>query len=148
MRTAIPAAGVVGAAGAVNESFVYDGLGRILETINNQSSVHFSYDKAGRLDYEIQELLGENGIIVASYKVDYDYDDNGNVTQITYPSNKVLSITPDELDRVSIIKEGNKSLISYGYEGVGKVTLENLQGMVSMEAHYDEGGLKFAWPLI
>ncbi len=136
MRTAIPAAGV---AGAANESFVYDGLGRFLEAANNQSSVHFSYDKAGRLDYEIQELLGENGIVVASNKVDYEYDGNGNVTQITYPSNKVLSITPDELDRVSHIKEGNKSLVSYGYEGVGKVTRENLQGVVTMEAHYDEG---------
>jgi YD repeat-containing protein len=138
-RTVTPAAGIEG---PTYEHFEYDGLNRLTLASNSDSEVIFIYDKAGRLEREIQKIKEtEAGIetIVATYEVDYEHDDNGNKTQVTYPSGKEIIITPDALDRVDYIKENAKLLVDYTYEGKGKIVGKNLQDVITMETVFDDG---------
>jgi len=138
-RTITPAAGIEGPTG---EHFGYDGLNRLALASNSDSEVSFIYDKAGRLEREIQKIKEtEAGIesIAATYEVVYQHDDDGNKTQVTYPSGKVITITPDALDRIDYIKENDKLLVDYTYEGKGKIVGKNLQNVVFVESGFDDG---------
>jgi RHS repeat-associated protein len=131
-----------GVEGSTYESFEYDGLGRLTKASNNVSEVWFIYDKAGRLEKEIQKLKGMVGdveIILTTNEVKYGYDDNGNVTELTYPSGKILTITPEPLDRIGTISASGKSIVSYTYEGKGKVLQKTLQNAITMDATFDNG---------
>ncbi|MCP4148290.1 MAG: RHS repeat protein, partial [bacterium] len=86
-----------GVGGTTYQAFDYDGLGRVTKASNNDSEVEFYYDKAGRVEREIQILKGTvatQEVVLTTNEILYQYDDNGNITNITYPSGKVLAITP------------------------------------------------------
>jgi RHS repeat-associated protein len=129
--------------GVSYEAFEYDSLGRVWKAKNNDSEVEFEYNREGRVSREYQRLketVGEQENIIATYQVEYGYDDNGNVTSLTYPSGKVLEITPDDLDRISDIQSGGQSLVNYTYEGVAKVVEKNMRNAaVTMSSSYDDG---------
>jgi RHS repeat-associated protein len=138
-RTITPAVGIEG---PTSEHFEYDGLNRLNLASNSDSEVTFVYNKAGRLEREIQKIKeSEAGTetIVATYEVVYEHDDNGNKTGVTYPSGKSITITPDALDRIDHIKEDDKLLVDYTYEGKGKIVGKNLQDVVFMESKFDDG---------
>ncbi|MCP4153227.1 MAG: hypothetical protein GY757_36185, partial [bacterium] len=117
-------------------------LGRVTKASNNNSEVEFYYDKAGRVEREIQILKGTvatQEVVLTTNELLYLYDDNGNITDLTYPSGKVLIISPDDLDRISTINSSNKALASYTYEGKGKVIQKSLQNAITMDSGYDAG---------
>ncbi|MCP4146691.1 MAG: hypothetical protein GY757_02980, partial [bacterium] len=131
-----------GVGGTTYQAFDYDGLGRVTKASNNDSEVEFYYDKAGRVEREIQILKGTvatQEVVLTTNEMLYEYDDNGNLTLLTYPSGKVLTITPDDLDRISTINAGNKALANYTYEGKGQVVKKNLQNSLIMDSAYDAG---------
>ncbi|MCP4157796.1 MAG: RHS repeat protein, partial [bacterium] len=131
-----------GVGGTTYQDFDYDGLGRVTKASNNDSEIQFFYNKAGRVEREIQRLkdtVATQEVIVATNELLYEYDDNGNLTLLTYPSGKVLTITPDDLDRISTINSGNKALAGYTYEGKGKIIQKNLQNSLIMDSAYDTG---------
>ncbi|MCP4150543.1 MAG: hypothetical protein GY757_22545, partial [bacterium] len=131
-----------GVGGTTYQAFDYDGLGRVTKASNNNSEVEFYYDKAGRVEKEIQRLkdtVATQEVVIATNELLYQYDDNGNITSLTYPSGKVLTITPDDLDRISTINTGNKALATYTYEGKGKVIQKSLQNAITMDSGYDAG---------
>jgi len=144
----ITTAAAPGVEGPFNEHFEYDGLNRLTLASNSEADVRFVYDLAGRLQTEIQELKdggeggggGGGGSVVATYTVNYRHDDNGNNTQITYPSGKVVVIAPDALDRISTIKDGSNTLIAgYTYEGKGKIRQKNIHNVITMDTAFDDG---------
>ncbi|MCX6580467.1 MAG: Ig-like domain-containing protein [Candidatus Aminicenantes bacterium] len=143
--TDITTAAAPGVEGPFNEHFEYDGLNRLTLASNSEADVRFVYDRAGRLQTEIQELKdggegGGGGSIVATYTVNYRHDDNGNNTTITYPSGKVVVIAPDALDRISTIKDGSNTLIAgYTYEGKGKIRQKNIHNVITVDTAFDEG---------
>jgi len=100
-----------GASALYSTSYTRDALGRITqrdETVQGvNSSTVYSYDAAGRLD-----VVTQDGVIVA----DYDYDANGNRTQISSEVGITLSATHDAQDR--LLTYGPKS---YTYSQSGEL---------------------------
>ncbi|MFC2155797.1 hypothetical protein ACFLRB_04840, partial [Acidobacteriota bacterium] len=138
-RNIVPAAGV---AGSIYESFNYDGLGRLISASNNDADVEFAYDGAGRQTGETVSWKDGSGLemtITATYGVARDFDNNGNKISLTYPSGKLLILTPDPLDRLSSVTSAGKNLVSYSYEGKAKITGKNLQNAVNMTSTFDDG---------
>ncbi|MCP4149073.1 MAG: hypothetical protein GY757_15095, partial [bacterium] len=87
-----------------------------------------------------KERLGTQDVIVATYEVVYEYDDNGNRTSLTYPSGMVVDIDPDELDRIHTVKLGDDTITEYIYEGKVKVAKKKLSNeAVVMSVGYDQG---------
>jgi YD repeat-containing protein len=118
-----------GVGGPDYEEYQYDGLGRITHIITPDSTVEFQYDKAGRVEKEIQDGI----------EVGYGHDDNGNLTELRYPSAKTLIISYDELDRIDNITENNEEVVKYGYEGLGKITSKTIRDTVVMSSVFDNG---------
>jgi RHS repeat-associated protein len=146
-RTILPGQDVVG---TTSETFGYDELGRLHTAGNEDTLVTFDYNTAGRLYQETQELKDSEGNITATYVVGYEYDDNGNLTNLTYPSNidpsnpasspKKVVYTPDELDRIDIITSGGKTIADYDYEGKIKISDKKLfNGTLLMKSIFDDG---------
>jgi RHS repeat-associated protein len=146
-RTILPGQEV---GGSMSESYDYDDLGRLSSAENEAALVTFDYNTAGRVYRETQELRDSEGNVTSTYVVGYKYDDNGNLTNLTYPSNtdpadsgspkKVVVYTPDELDRIDLITSGGTAIADYDYEGKAKVTDNKLfDGTVLMKTIFDDG---------
>ena len=131
-----------GVEGTSYEKFTYDGLGRVLTVENNHSIVEFVYNKEGQIEHEIQKQIEKNEedvVITSNYDVSSQYDSNGNKISLIYPSGKTLTITPDELDRISTIKEGERLIVSYNYSDQHGVQTINSEDSVTMEVTPDAG---------
>ncbi|MFC2146452.1 Ig-like domain-containing protein, partial [Acidobacteriota bacterium] len=146
-RTILPGQEV---GGSMSETFGYDDLGRLSTAESEDALVTFDYNTAGRLYQETQELKDSEGNVTATYVVGYTYDDNGNLTGLTYPSNidpsnpgspqKEVVYTPDELDRIDTITSGGKTIADYDYEGKDKISDKKLfNGTVLMKSKFDDG---------
>ena len=72
-----------------------NGIGRLTSTTHPAGSTQYAYDPQGRLLTDTQRLNAATGGNAAqvSTTVIYAYDAAGNVTGITYPSGRVLSVT-------------------------------------------------------
>jgi RHS repeat-associated protein len=71
------------------------GRGRLTRIEDQSGSVEWIYDTLGRA---VQEKK-VNG--TTTYTLDYAYDADGNVTQITYPSGRIVNYARDALGRIS-----------------------------------------------
>lgn len=71
------------------------GKGRITRIQDASGSVEWFYDTLGRAT---QEKKTTASIV---YTINYAYDADGNVTQITYPSGRIVSYSRDALGRIS-----------------------------------------------
>jgi RHS repeat-associated protein len=94
------------APGSAVVSYVYDqgtdGIGH-LSSLNDQAgSASYSYDVLGRLSSEQRTIAG------VSKSMSYAYNLDGSLKSITYPSNAVVTYTPDSAGRVlSAVDTGN-----------------------------------------
>ncbi|MBN1918610.1 MAG: RHS repeat protein, partial [Verrucomicrobia bacterium] len=71
---------------------------------------------------------------------DCAYDDNGNVTQLTYPGGKVLTLVPDVMNRVEQIKEGANVIAAYDYNALGQPVRLDLKNGTYVQYAYDAAG--------
>jgi RHS repeat-associated protein len=71
-----------------------NGIGRLTSTSHPGGSTQYTYDPQGRLLTAIQKVTAATGANTAqiSKTVGYGYDAAGNITRITYPSGRVLTI--------------------------------------------------------
>jgi RHS repeat-associated protein len=71
------------------------GIGRITQITDGSGSINWTYDTLGRI---VQEQKTTAGIV---YTIGYGYDAAGNVTQIAYPSGRIVSYSRDALGRIT-----------------------------------------------
>ncbi len=119
-------------------------------TYQDASTVHFTYDNNDSL-VTMQDSVGTTGYGYdavsrltsstftytynpASFTVAYSqYDENGNLTELTYPGNKKVIYTYDELNRLKTVKiDWLNQTATYYYDDAGRVTsLVNFNGTVT-----------------
>lgn len=101
------------AATAENIAYTWDsttsgnnGVGRITKIEDASGSVEWFYNALGQVTQEKKTTS------LAVYTVEYTYDLDGKVTQITYPSGRLVNISRDSAGRISGIttKKGSGSL--------------------------------------
>ncbi|MCW8932070.1 MAG: RHS domain-containing protein, partial [Gammaproteobacteria bacterium] len=104
---------------SLNQSFVYDqntnGLGKLSQITDASGSTDYSYDIWGRLTQVSQQIASQ------TYSMGYQYDTNNRLTQMTYPSGRVIEYTRDANNEVT----GIKSI----YNSTEEVILEQKQMM-------------------
>jgi RHS repeat-associated protein len=112
--------------GTTVQTFEYNGLGQLTratdnnnpDTLEDDSVVTRKYDSLNRLVEETQ-----NGKVISS-----NWNEAGNLIDLTYPNERKLAYTQDQLDRLKTITSvGNSSpLASYDY--LGSRLIERLFG--------------------
>lgn len=86
------------------QTFTYDattsgnkGIGRLTGVTEQSGSTAFIYDAQGRITTDAKTI---NGI---AYSVQYGYDTNGAITQMTLPSGRVVTLTRDNSGLVTAV---------------------------------------------
>jgi RHS repeat-associated protein len=123
-----------GATGTGFETYTYDGLGRLLSAVDDDSEVVRVYDSLSRLTNETTRVAGWTGsssIRAATSAspartVAYQYNRAGEVTRIEYPGGRVINYTRDVLGRTISITEGAGAtpagIAAYAYRGPSRVS--------------------------
>jgi RHS repeat-associated protein len=87
---------------AEDVAFTYDstsvtyGIGRLTGRTDPSGSYTFHYHPDGRLKKEIKT------IDTIQYTTEYEYNKNGVITKITYPTGKIINYDPDSVDKTTI----------------------------------------------
>jgi len=121
-----------GVEGPSSESFAYDGLSRVTQATSGTVTTNRAYDSLSRLVSD--QTLGR--------AVGFGYDAAGNLTSLSYPSGRVVSVTPDSLDRPERVDwdlgggtTDQKAV--YEYRGLGLVTKKTLGYQVAGTMTFD-----------
>src|SRR5262249_29489339 len=115
--------------GTTEQAFKDDGLGRTIETTDNNGdgtgddiTISRSYDTLSRMLEESQRIgptrtrtptVILSGLVGATA----GYDKNGSRTRLIYPSGLTLNFTQDALNRLAVIHEGDSTIAQYDYSG-------------------------------
>ena len=143
---------------SISYSWTYDqngadfglGIGHITTAKSPSSTTKYGYDAAGRV------ILTTQTTGTVSHTIRYTYDGAGHVTNITYPSGRVVTFTyaNGRPSAVSLAKDANstaKSLISgIQWEPFGAVRSWQMQlnsGPKAQERVYDQYGRLVRYPL-
>jgi len=85
-------------------AFTYDsglpedyGKGRLTERSDPSGNYTFHYYPDGKLKKEVKTITGGG-----SYTTQYEYNKNGVLTKITYPTGRIINYDPDSVDRTRI----------------------------------------------
>ena len=72
-----------------------NGIGRLTSTNHPSGATRYAYDPQGRLLTETQTVNAQSGanLSAVTTAVSYGYDAAGNITSITYPSGRVLTMS-------------------------------------------------------
>src|SRR4029077_4517137 len=92
-------------------SYIYDSganaKGHLTSMIDQAGTANYSYDILGRLTTETRSLTGANNAAI-SKTVSYDYNLDGSLYKLHYPSSAVVTYTPDSAGRMlSAVDSGN-----------------------------------------
>jgi RHS repeat-associated protein len=119
--------------GATSEAhtWVYDqtgagyahGVGRLTSTTHPAGSTQYQYDAQGRLTSDTQRIHAATGANAVQIErtVSYTYDARGNITSLTYPSGRRLSIGYDAAGRASTLS------LAKDASGQGSALISNIQ---------------------
>lgn len=117
-----------GRTGTENETYEYDGLGRLLRAVDDDTEVLRVYDSMSRLTGETSRVAGwvspsQRAATSASNArtVGYTYNAGSELTSITYPDGRVISLEYDRLKRPWRIKEGAITHAAYTFYGTSRV---------------------------
>ncbi len=99
-------------------------LGRLTQTIDPSGSETNAYDPAGRIT-QVAKVIGTN-----TYTMGYQYNAGDELTQITYPSDRIVKLSynlvgqPCEIapDTTSCGSSSSPYATSYGYNAAGQLT--------------------------
>lgn len=140
--------------GADFSMFKFDSLGRLIQAENDFNICQYLYNSLGWLQKETsatKPFLG--GVATQPFVTVRSYNDNGTLTNITYPSGRQLEYGLDILDRITKIEQkskgnnftGNNStannytIASIEYEGLQRKSLKRANN-IHTEYNYDFGG--------
>ena len=128
--------------GTSGSSYTYDGRGAIKTATSGIASWTYSYTNLGPLQ---SETLSQSG---NTYALSYGYDNNANLSQITYPDGTALAYSPDVLGRptqagsyasnIQYFADGKMSNYTLG-NGVQYVVQENAR-QILQNLKYLSGG--------
>jgi YD repeat-containing protein len=98
------------------ETFIYDGLSRLIMASNDVSQVESSYDSMSNKEKAKQDCIAA----VASF------DSVGNCLSLTYPGGTIMTYTYNALDEVTSVSRSAGglppvTLATFSYEGPGRV---------------------------
>jgi RHS repeat-associated protein len=140
--------------GATFTKFSFDSLGRIFKTENDFSLCEYQYNSLGWLIDEISTTKPIiNDIITEPLSIKRDYNDNGAVIKMYYPSGRQLQYQRDVLDRLTSIAQIAKGTNFSGNADIpqqytiANITFEGLQrksvkraNNAETQYNYDFGG--------
>jgi|GEM_PF-1746331 len=92
-------------AGTTSESFLYDGLGRMIAASNDFAVIVREYDSRSNIIRELQNVDAPSFPELSDRVVQYAHDDANNMTQIVYPSGRTIDRSYDILNRLTGISD-------------------------------------------
>lgn len=138
---------------AITTTYTYDALNRIKSKAysNGQGSVTYTYDQGGASAFAVGRLTlmtdpsgsesytyNADGDLLqlqkvvgsTTYTLVYQYNAGGELTQVTYPSGRVIHYSHDSIGRLCNVApstsescaNGNAYATNYGYDSAGHVT--------------------------
>jgi YD repeat-containing protein len=117
----------------------YDPNGLVLSTVDGSGRRAWSYNAFGEVT---AETTGTGSV------VGYDYDADGNVTTIKYPSAPVAVIrTFDRDDRLATVKDWNSKTTTFGYDADGNHVTSTYPNTTSITTTFDDAGSETATTL-
>nr|WP_320015639.1 RHS repeat-associated core domain-containing protein [uncultured Desulfobacter sp.] len=116
------------AAGTTQQAFGYDELSRLVTATDGTHTTTFAYNDYGRLVTEIQ----------GAYEVAKLYDANGNKTQVTYPSSRVVDKTYNENDALAQILYQGSSVANFTHDRNNRLTSVSYGNRTGLALAYDE----------
>jgi RHS repeat-associated protein len=134
-----------GTAQASVSTYTYNSLGDVASSTDaNGNRTSFVYNGLGRV-VESQLPSQAVGTMVsnASDKQTYRYDDNGNITSTSLRSGQIIDFSYDSLNRRTSDKPSGERSVFYLYNLQGKLTqatFDNLGGADSITISYDSLG--------
>ncbi|WP_410531154.1 DUF6531 domain-containing protein [Streptococcus sp. LysM4] len=93
--------------------YTYDADGRRVSMSDLTGTTHYETNLEG----EITGVRQGDGSVIQ-----YDYDDFGNIRQMTYPDGSTVSYTYDELDRLTSVTDVKGKKTTYSYNEAGDMT--------------------------
>ena len=92
-------------------SYAYDlgtnAKGKLTSMADQAGSATYSYDILGRLSTETRSLIGANNALIPK-TLSYEYNLDGSLAKLHYPSGAVVTYTPDSAGRVTqAVDSGN-----------------------------------------
>lgn len=112
-------------------SYTYDTKGNVKTITNTNGTLTLYYDANDRLDY-YTDYFGNT--------VDYNYDNNNNVTQIIYPGNKTVTYSYDALNRCTKVTDWNNKQTTFDYLTDDRLSKTTLPNGTYTEYSYDGAG--------
>jgi len=120
------------------EKFKYDGLGRMLKAekyyynpLEYVSESEFEYNGLGKVTLAKEKLFGA----AEATEIEYDYDQAGNLIEITYPEGTVYKISREALGRIDEITNSGGTYTFADYEYVGLRVAE--RGYPEIDVEYE-----------
>lgn len=112
--------------------FTYDNNDSLTGMLDSVGTTGYTYDAVGRL----MSSTFTYTLNPASFTVAYSqYDENGNLTELTYPGNKKVIYTYDELNRLKTVTIDwltPKPVTTYYYDDAGRLDyLVNFNGTIT-----------------
>jgi len=94
-------------------------LGRLTSITDPSGSETYTYNQMGWI-IQLQKVIG-----TTAYPISYQYNAGGQVTQVTYPSNRVVQQNVDNIGRLNTIASGTTNYVSIplsgGYNAAGQL---------------------------
>jgi len=121
-----------------------NGAGRLTSVSDTDSTLNWTYDNLGHILSRTQAqavIATSSGSITVSYPLLYQYNSQGQLTQITYPSGMVVSYTYDSQGRVeSLSQNGSAILNNIAYRPFGGIAGWTWANGTTHQVTYDQNG--------
>jgi RHS repeat-associated protein len=112
-------------------NIVYDSRNNVEQITNALGTITFDYDDLNRLI----AVIDHN-----SKTVTYSYDNNSNVTSITYPNGEQVTYTYDALNRMKTVTDWNNQTTEYFYLADGRLDYMSYPNGIQTDYTYDDAG--------
>ncbi len=131
-RAAVTSGDPTNVLGTTSESFLYDGLDRVVLAANNEVQVARQYDSN---DNVIQESIQ---VLTLQWRTTlFEHDAKGNIVKTTYPSGTVVEYELDALDRRSVVSKNGNFWAGYDFVGASRVSRRDLANGIRTTYGYD-----------
>lgn len=131
-------------------NFTYDATGRV----TNNSYATYTYNPEGTIntithtqgaktyvtEYDYDLLRRVNKVTCDGFAVQYLYDNNNNLTRITYPDSKQVNYAYDAKDRITTVTDWANRTTTYTYDDDGRVLGYTLPNGTKASLTYDVAG--------
>ncbi len=110
--------------------FTYDNNDSLVGMQDSVGNTSYTYDAIGRLTSSTFTYTYNPASFTVAYS---QYDANGNLTELTYPGNKKVIYTYDELNRMKTVKiDWLNQTATYNYDDAGRLHyLVNFNGTIT-----------------